>query len=185
MRLSKQSYTSDYSKGTVFLLEYPATEFREHFVNNATYSNNSKINAAAQIATINMLRRTVQGIKIGDTRPIRLYTVVCDPLSVANASNAAYKQYEFATKVSGAIVGALAFLIKKRLPKKLQDNKHVGTGLSLGVSAAIGARIQKYMINNIRKFSAGDVDIMTFIEVNGGIGPQYSFSSTHLTIEDY
>jgi len=185
MGLLKQEFSNAYTKGTVFVLVYPASKFREHFVNNTVYSDNPRINAAAQVASLNMLRRTVQGMKHGDNRPIRLHTILCNPLSVANAEEAAYQQYIFATKVSGVIVGALTFLVKRRLPKKLQDNNSAGTAVSLAVSAAIGSRIQKYMVNNIRKFNAGDVDIMTFIEVNGGIGPQYSFTGNHLTIEEY
>ncbi|PSL11896.1 hypothetical protein CLV44_1212 [Marinobacterium halophilum] len=120
MGMSKRDFSNDYSKGNLTLLEYPATEFREHIVNNTIYSPNKNINAAAQIATLNMLRRTVQGMKHGDTRPIKLYTVVCEPLSVDGANAATHKQYKFANAVTGAVTATLAFLVTIKLPKSIQ-----------------------------------------------------------------
>lgn len=118
MGLSKQEFSNGYVKGTVFVMDYPAMEFREHFVSNTIYSDNSRINAEAQIASINMLRRTVQGMKHGDKRLIRLHTIVCEPLSAVNADIATFKQYEFANVVSGAVVSILFALTTKKLPKK-------------------------------------------------------------------
>lgn len=185
MGLSQQSFSNDYSKGTLFLLEYPATDFREYIVNNTTYSDNSSINAAAQVASINMLRRTVQGMKHGDSRPIKLYTVICKPLSASDANQATFNQYRFANVVSGAVVGILSFLVSRKLPTKVKENKMSEKGVGGAVGLFVGARVRKYLIDNMRKFNAGDVAIMTFIEVNGGIGPQYSFNGTHLTLDEY
>jgi hypothetical protein len=184
MGLSQQSFSNDYSKGTLFLLEFPATDFREYIVNNTTYSDNYSINAAAQVASINMLRRTVQGMKHGDSRPIKLYTVICEPLSAADANKATYKQYRFANAVSGAVVGILSFLVSRKLPTKVKENKMSEKGISGAIGLFVGARVRKYLIN-MRKFNAGDVAVMTFIEVNGGIGPQYSFNGTYLTLDEY
>ncbi|SIQ80033.1 hypothetical protein [Marinobacterium stanieri] len=185
MGLIKQEFRNEYTKGTVFVLDYPAKEFREHLVNNTTYSENPRINAAAQVASMKMLRRTIQSMKHGDTRPIRLHTIVCTPLTADNANDATSKQYMFANAVAGAITSAIVFLVGKKMPKKVQDNKTANTGISATVSLVIGSRVRKYIINNIRKYNAGDVDIMTFIEVNGGIGPQYSFNGTYLTLDEY
>ncbi len=185
MGLSKQLFSNDYSKGTVFILDYPVTDFREHIVNNTLYSDNSKINAAAQVASINMLRRTVQGMKHGDSRPIKLYTVICEPLSAAEANQATFNQYRFAIAVSGAVVGILSFLVSRKLPAKVKENKMSEKGISGAIGIFVGARVRNYLINNMRNYNAGDVGIMTFIEVNGGIGPQYSFNGAHLTLDEY
>jgi hypothetical protein len=185
MGMIKRDFSNDYSKGNLTLLEYPATEFREHLVNNTVYSSNKNINAAAQVATVSMLRRTVQGMKHGDTRAIKLYTVVCEPLTADDANTATFKQYRFANAVTGAISAALAFLVVKKLPKSIQEDSTKKAGVTGAISLVIGPKIRKYLINNMRKFNAGDVAIMTFIEVNGGIGPQYSFTGTHLTLDEY